>query len=157
MNTKIKVVLAFGTLFLMGFASGFFMNNTVSSADGGYSEERREQADGGKRNSHQLNQENGEKRGDRIFNMLTNELDLTNEQQNSFTEHLSEYKSTIHSTVKEMRDHQHELIIQHYEALREDLSQLLTAEQLEELDSHLHPDAVLERWSNGAKSGRPGS
>ncbi len=147
MNTKTKALLAFAAIFIVGFASGFLFNNTISPSSGDYVEERPEQVEQAERWQRGGRGEQDQPRVERARERLVNLLELTSEQQVPFFEHMSEYRSGLRTELREMRNRETELVRERYEALREDLSGILNPEQLEKLDSHLHPDSIGDqRW-----------
>ncbi|MEX1136329.1 MAG: hypothetical protein WEB89_05475 [Balneolales bacterium] len=154
MNTKTKALLVFGTLFAVGFASGFLFNNSISPTVSGYTSERAEQADNRERGQRDESRERGEHHAEKIRNWFSDRLDLSNEQQDPFFEHMSEYRSRIRSELKEMKGRESEFVRQHYNAMRNELSNVLNPEQLKKLDSHVHPDSVMHRRRSN-RSGRP--
>lgn len=156
MNTKTKALFAFGALFIAGFASGFIFSNSISQPDTDYSEftgEQTEQTETGERWQRAQRTERGERQADRARNRLSGLLDLTSDQETSFFEHMAEYRASLRSAMREMRVQENELVNEHYDALRNELTLILTTEQLEKLDSHVHPDSVRHHRMRG---GRPG-
>ncbi|MEX0928140.1 MAG: hypothetical protein WDZ53_01960 [Balneolales bacterium] len=144
MDTKTKALLAFAFLFMMGFASGFLLGKTAAPGSGNdyeYAEERprptpeeiRQRRQGG----------------------LARLLELTPEQQELFYEQMSVYRSSIRTELREMRSNENVLMIRHYEAMKQDVSDILTPAQLERLDHHLHPDSVMANRMNNRGRGRP--
>lgn len=150
MNTKTKVLLTFIALFLAGFASGSLFSSVVSEPGSEQmelgSEQQEAEQDQWERDDRR---ERGQSRGERARSRLAGLLELTNEQQTPFFEYMSEYRSTLRSEISEMRSRENEIIQEHYQSFRKDLSNFLNTEQLEKLDSHLHPDSLTHQRSRG--------
>lgn len=147
MNTKIKVLLAFTTIFIVGFASGYLFNDILGTSDDEYMEQHveREEARGRMlrfRNTNQPKQI--ERMQHRIWDRLVGRLDLTAEQQEPFFERMSEYRSTLRNSVREIRSREGKRIREHYHTFRTDVSKILTEDQLDKLDTQLHPDSVRQ-------------
>lgn len=152
MNTKTKALLALGGLFITGFVSGFIFSNSISQPDNDYSEYAVEQTEAPERWQRGQGTDRGERQAERARNRLSGHLDLTSEQETPFFDHISEYRTSLRSEIREMRSRENELIKEHYDALRNELSLILNSEQLEKLDNHLHPDSVRHHRMRG---GRP--
>lgn len=150
MNTKSKAVLAFLFIFIAGFASGFLLNQSISSSDRSRTD-RTDQINRGDRG------ERDERQISRARERLANMLDLTDDQQDPFFENFSQYRSNLRSEIREQRIRENEILKEHYEIFKNELSELLNAEQLIKLDQQLHPDSVRHFRSRGSNfSGRRG-
>lgn len=148
MNTKTKVFLTFVALFLAGFASGSLFSSAVSEPGSEQMEIGQEQQEVEQdRWDRDDRRERGQSRGERARSRLAGLLELTDEQKMPFFEYMSEYRSTLRSEIREMRNRENEIMLEHYQSFKNDLSHLLNTEQLEKLDSHLHPDSLShQRW-----------
>lgn len=151
MNTKSKVFLAFVTLFLVGFASGYLFSNAISPSGREYTEESRELAEGREQLQRSSREGRDGSRAERIRKRLTNVLDLSSDQQDPFFEQMSAYRFNLRSELKEMRERENELVKENYEEFRNDLSDVLNQEQLQEMDSYMHPDSVIYRRRRGER------
>lgn len=156
MNTKTKALLTLGGLFITGFVSGFIFSNSISQPPNDYSEyavEQTEQSEATERWQRGQRTDRSERQTERARNRLSGNLDLTSEQETPFFEHISEYRTSLRSEMREMRTRENELIKEHYDALRNELSLILNSEQLEKLDTHLHPDSVRHHRMRGVRPG----
>ena len=149
MNTKIKVILAFVTLFVMGFASGYLFHSALTPEVGEVRLERVDQAEDPERGQRGVSGERSGRQSERMRNRFSNLLDLNSEQEEVFFEQMAEYRSGIRREVREMRGREHEMVILQYEAFRNDLSGILNPGQLEKLDTYLHPDSVQTQRMRG--------
>jgi hypothetical protein len=139
MNTKLKAVLAFLIIFIAGFATGFLISNSATFAGDDQRGERTEQTDTDER----INRDDrDERQASRARNRLINMLDLSENQEEPFFEHFSQYRSNLRSDIREMRERESELLKEHYQAFKNELSNVLNTEQLNKLDRQLHPDSV---------------
>jgi len=138
MNTKTKVILAFTVIFLLGFTTGFLFNHVVPVTESTQVEEKNEKNG----QWQQYSDKDREERERRAQRWLTNQLDLTEEQQDEFFDKFGNYHSDIRGLVREQRGQEHELIKNLYFDFRTEISSILEDEQIKILDSHFHPDSV---------------
>jgi Spy/CpxP family protein refolding chaperone len=87
---------------------------------------------------------------ERSRNRLARSLDLTDDQREPFFRTMQHYTTDLHQVIRNRRELEHEMIVDHYRGFRDEISAILNEEQLERLDSYLHPDSVR------AKRGGPG-
>jgi hypothetical protein len=143
MTSQTKTLFAFITIFVIGFLSGYLFNSTSFGTDKTYTEERSERVDGWQQNRGQDRQhEPDSERLKHAQNRLTERLELTEQQQDPFFEKIREYHQDIRRTMRELRTEESEIIQEKYKAFREEVSVILHGEQLERMDSFLHPDSV---------------
>ncbi|MCC5940747.1 MAG: hypothetical protein JJU37_04330 [Balneolaceae bacterium] len=156
MNTKQKAAFAYIVIFLVGLAAGLLVSNHFSpvSANGGT--EFTEEQTGSDRFGWQ--RERGERpvRGS-LGNYLSRRLDLEADQRDLFMEHLEGYHADIRQTIYQQRETEGEIIREKYQIFRKGIADILSDEQLRQLDAMVHPDSVRSSGFQRMRgSGRPG-
>lgn len=149
MNTKFKAVLAFLVIFIAGFATGFLLTNSTTFTGDEQRVERTEQSG---TDEHLNREDRDERQVSRARNRLINMLDLSENQEEPFFELFSQYRSNLRSDIREMRERENELLKEHYQTFKNELSDVLNSEQLNKLDRQLHPDSVRHYRSRGHSS-----
>lgn len=144
MNTKTKVILAFITIFLVGVASGYFLNNAVSVSDRNVNVENYERDRRGFSGDRQRGRmENGMRQQAR--ERLSERLELDQNQEEVFFEKMENYRSGLRDNMRGVRQREVEMFREYYHDFRDDLTDLLSEEQLRHLDVVMHPDSVRTR------------
>jgi uncharacterized membrane protein len=141
MNTKIKVILAFLSIFLIGAVSGYMVHASFGVAE--------KQSTEAPERTHQRQFDSDEQRAEhyrqvrqRVQNRMSERLSLTQSQSELFFEHLEEYHTSMRDTVQALREEERAILQREYTHFRELVSDILTEEQLDRLDHYLHPDSV---------------
>lgn len=136
MTTKSKVFIAFVLIFITGFISGVLLSG-VFKTDSMTSE---------------VTRESQEWRGDRERSMrhfrqrIIDDINLTAQQEPPFFDALHDYKETIKKEVQQNREEEHKAFKRYYDDLYAELSEILSDEQLEKVDSKMNPDNVKRNW-----------
>jgi len=156
MNTKQKAVIAYLVIFFVGLLAGMMISNrvfqSVESSGVEYTEERR----GGERFGWQRQRSERPERGS-IGSFISRRLNLDVEQEEHFIEQLEKYHVDVRQTIFEQREKEKEVILQKYLDFREEVAELLNEEQLQQLDTIVHPDSVRSSGIQRMRgSGRPG-
>tara|TARA_R100001143_G_scaffold37173_1_gene34687 strand:- start:34294 stop:34746 length:453 start_codon:yes stop_codon:yes gene_type:complete len=138
MNTKTKVVLSFILIFLVGFASGYLVKSTFSLRTHPAFEQER----GGEGRWQGPGDMSQAERMERGRNRLARRLDLSDEQQRLFFPAMKTYTDELRETIRQNRMSEHEYVLQRYREFRDEISETLNSEQLQRMDSVLHPDSV---------------
>lgn len=140
MNTKTKAVIAYLIVLLAGFAAGYTVHSVLSPSPPGYSysEQGRwdhERGPGGREMGI----------GQRVNERLSRQLSLQQDQKEPFFERIIQFHRGVREKVRDHRKNERDLIREHYMEFREDVSDILTEEQLQRLDEVAHPDSVENR------------
>lgn len=144
MNTKTKVVLSFLLIFMVGFASGYLVKSTFSlKSHHSFQQERI-----GERGYQQSGEMSQAERMERGRNRLARRLNLTDEQRESFFPAMHEYYSEVRQTVRVNRESEHDYLLQRYSEFRDQISETLSSDQLQQMDGILHPDTVRANRPN---------
>lgn len=141
MSSKSKVILAFVTLFIVGMASGYFLNEVISPKEKEVIEQRMDRGERTFRGEGQRGRFDGN-RQQRVQSRISGHLNLREDQEELFFDELESYRMNIREKIKEARDHEGEMIRELYYEFREELSEILTEDQLQRLDSTVHPDSA---------------
>lgn len=152
MTTKSKTVFAFISIFLIGLASGYVLSDNPFSKSREYSEEQTERSHQWQRDRDES--ESGESREERIRKKIIEQLELTADQQDPFFEEILDYRQQIGNSMREMRSNEHEMVKEHYEAFRDELSEILDSGQVAKMDSVFHPDSVRQNRGRSERWGR---
>jgi len=152
MTTKTKTILAFLTIFIIGFASGFLISNTnmfgedrdqslITERGGG---ERWQQSRGGER------RDQPERAQQRTLNRMAEYLELQDGQREELFGKMREYRMKLREEMRGFRISERETIKMHYESFREEAAEILNSDQIMKLDSFLHPDSVRHNRARGS-------
>ncbi len=139
MNIKSKALLAYIVIFLAGGASGYFFNEAISP---GFPSDRFERGHG--MDDDFSPPEEGEV-PPKIKEFIINRLDLQDDQVDPFFEVQSEHMKEVFSVIRENRSSEMDTLRQMYSGFIDDVDEILTDEQIEELNSFAHPDSV-QKW-----------
>lgn len=139
MNIKSKALLAYVVIFLTGGASGYFLNEALSPRFQSDRYERRHNMDGDFPSST-----HGEV-PKKIKNFIIDRLDLQNDQVDPFFAIQSEHMKEVFRVIKENRSSEMDTLRQMYSGFIDEVDEILTDEQIEELNSFAHPDSV-QKW-----------
>lgn len=139
MNIKSKALLAYVVIFLAGGASGYFFNEAISPR---FPTDRFERGRG-------MNSDfppPGEAEvPPRIKDFIINRLDLQENQIDPFFEVQSEHMKEVFNVIKENKNNEMDTLRQMYSGFIDEVEEILSNEQIEELNSFAHPDSV-QKW-----------
>lgn len=147
MNVKIKAVLAYVVIFLVGGASGYFLNEAISPQYAPFG-----QFD----NRPGLNNNEFQRPGDgpgfgrermqnRMASFLARRLDLSENQREPFFKILDDHLNNLQSRITEQRDEEVEMVRNLYSGFLDKAEEILTQQQIQELNQIAHPDSVHQR------------
>lgn len=139
MNIKSKAVLAYVVIFLLGGASGYFLNEAISPRLPG---ENMKRGPGMNREFPAFGE--GEV-PQRMKNYITKRLELRDDQVDPFFEIQSEHLQDLFSKMREHKEDELEMLREMYSDFIDDVDEILTEQQLRELNSIAHPDSVHQR------------
>ncbi len=147
MNTKSKAILAYVVIFLVGGASGYFLNDALQPQ---FPDLRLEQGPGWNNQQDPPDRrprqnQRRQRRHQRMESFLARELELDENQVEPFFNRLEEHQNQLHETVREYRDQEIDTVRELYSEFRSDVGGILTEQQLQELDRIAHPDSVSRR------------
>lgn len=138
MNSNVKIVLTFITLFAVGFASGYLFRDSLNPPTETIENSYRQ-------SSPPWNMEprgSSEPNFDRAQASLSRWMDLDEEQREAFFRSLNQFRRDVREIMTTGREQQQSLILKEYEQFRANMEHLLSEEQLTRLDARLHPDSV---------------
>lgn len=138
MNTTTKVIIAFTAIFLIGFATGYVVNQITTTKTG----QPEQNYTRGERSTTQHRDMSRDEFMERSRNRLIRHLNLTDEQQEPLFQKMGEYTGQIRQVTREQREIEQDLIQKYYNAFLKDLSELLDETQLERYNAIFHPDSV---------------
>lgn len=139
MNIKSKAVLAYVVIFLVGGASGYFLNEAISPR---FPVEGMERGQGMNR---ELPPPGDGKIPQRMRNFIIERLDLQEDQIEPFFEVQSEHLQELFSSMREHKEDEAEMLRELYSEFIDDADEILTEQQLRELNSFAHPDSIHQR------------
>lgn len=139
MNIKSKALLAYIVIFLAGGASGYFLNEAINPA---IPSERFER---GRGMNNDLPPPGGGEVPQKIKDFIIDRLDLQENQVEPFFELQSEHMEEVFSLIRENRSSEMDTLRQMYAGFIENVDGILTAEQIQRLNSFAHPDSVHNR------------
>lgn len=139
MNIKSKALLAYIIVFLLGGASGFFLNKAITPAFPGEGMER------GRGMNREFPFDGEGEIPQRMRNFIIDRLELRDEQIEPFFEVQSEHLQNLFNRMSEHKENELEILRQMYSDFVEDVDEILTEQQLRELSSFAHPDSVHQR------------
>ncbi len=147
MNIKSKALLAYVVIFLAGGASGYFLNEAVSPT---FPADRFERGRGMNNNFPP----GGEEIPQRIKDFIIDRLDLQEDQVDPFFEVQSEHMEEVFRVIRQNRSSEMDTLRQMYSGFLDEVDGILTAEQIEKLNSFAHPDSVRHRRMKRLREGR---
>ena len=146
MNVKSKAILAYVVIFLLGGASGFILHEAINpelppftryqSRPGFSSEFQRPRGGPGMRGP-------GMQR--RMANYLARELELTEDQREPFYTILDEHLENLQVAMSEQKREEADMVRNLYSQFVDRADDVLTSEQIKELNRVAHPDSVHQR------------
>lgn len=148
MNIKSKAFLAYLVIFLLGGATGFFLNDVVRppAPDDVFHQKP------GMNNEFAGPGQGGfgagpgaERMQQKMSNFFVRELDLKESQREPFFNQLKKHLGNLHEMMREQRSEESDLIRNLYGQFIDDVEEILTEEQLQELNRIAHPDSVQTR------------
>lgn len=139
MNIKSKALLAYVVIFLVGAASGYFFNEVISP---GFPSDRFER---GRSMNADFPPPNDAEVPPKIKDFIINRLDLQDDQIDPFFEIQSKHMKEVFSVIRKNQRSEMDTLRQMYSGFVDDVNEILTAEQIEELNSFAHPDSV-QKW-----------
>jgi len=151
MTTKTKTILAFLTVFIMGFASGFLISNTNMFGEDRDQSLITERGEGERWQQFRRGErsEQPERAQQRTLNRMAEYLELQEGQRDELFEKMREYRMQLREEMREFRASERETIKMHYESFRDEAAEILNSEQIMRLDSFLHPDSVRHSRTRG--------
>ena len=147
MNIKSKALLAYVVIFLAGGASGYFFNEAISPR---FPADRFERGRGMKNDSPPSGE--GEVPQE-IKDFMINRLDLQDDQIDPFFEIQSEHMKEVFTVIRENRSSEMDTLRQMYTGFIDEVDEIPTDQQIEELNSFAHPDSV-QKWRMERHNGR---
>lgn len=147
MNTKTKAIIAYLIVLLAGFAAGYAVHSIQSSASYDRWDQSAEQGRWEQNNRRVMGNEMGF--GRRADERLSQELSLQENQKDPFFRRIWKFHRGVRDEIHSRRENERELIRERYNTFREEVSEILTEEQLIKLDQVAHPDSVESRRNMG--------
>lgn len=149
MNIKSKAVLAYVVIFLVGGASGYFLNEAISPRFPVEGMER------GPAMNRELPPPGEGEIPQRMKNFIIEKLDLQENQIEPFFEVQSEHFQALFSKMREQKEDEAKMMREMYSEFVDDVDEILTDQQIRELNRFAHPDSIhqrrmqrRERWRN---------
>lgn len=148
MNIKNKALLAYVVIFLVGGASGFFLNEAINPGfshvegfderpvDEDFPPPKEEEAETSTRRERMKNEMN---------NFLAKKLDLDEDQKEPFFDLLDEHFKRLHQKISENKEEELEVIRGLYSDFLDRADEILSEHQIRELNKIAHPDSVHQR------------
>lgn len=141
MNTKTKAVIAYLIVLVAGFAAGYAVHSFQTSSTRGIStaeqQGRWEHERGPKGREMGVSQRANER--------LSRQLSLKQDQKEPFFTKIGQFHRGVREEMRRRRENEKEIIRERYMNFRENVSEILTEEQLIKLDKVAHPDSVESR------------
>jgi len=144
MTTGQKALIAYIIIFLVGLSSGVLISNTFSVQPESAPTEFSERETRGERFGWQRQRGERPERGD-FGSYMARRLSLEADQQDEFLGKLRAYNANVRQTMQERREEEGQVILQKYLDFRDEITELLSEDQLLQLDSMVHPDTVRQR------------
>ena len=144
MTTKQKALIAYVTIFLVGLFTGVLISNTFTLQTESTTTELYEPELRGERSGWQRQRGERPERGD-FGSYMARRLSLEADQQDAFLEKLRAYNVNVRETMQERREEEGQMILQKYLDFRDEITELLSEDQLLRLDGMVHPDSVRQR------------
>ncbi len=134
-----KPLLAFVTVFVVAFISGYLYKGLTYETDTGT-------VAGVEQTEARPGERRGYGPGDRraAVNRIADYLELRDNQSDLFFERIGEYRNEMQNVVSQKREAEHAAMVEIYKEMRNELSAILDADQLEKMDIRFHPDNVRE-------------
>lgn len=139
MNIKSKALLAYVVIFLAGGASGYFLNEAVSPGVRSESFER------GSGMNDDLPPPGEEEIPQKIKDFFIDRLDLRDDQIDPYFTVQSEHMQKVFDVLRENRRNERDTLRQMHSDFIDEIDEILTADQIEKLNSFAHPDSVQQR------------
>lgn len=158
MNNKSKAFLAYLVIFLVGAASGFFLNYAIRppaqddflgqspGINGEYIGPGGERGFGRGRGMGRMQE--------RMGDYFARELDLDESQREPFFNELNEHLTSLYEGIRKYRSEEVDLVRNQYAQFVDNVDEILTEEQLEELNRIAHPDSVQNRRVQRRRQGQ---
>lgn len=149
MNIKSKALLAYVVIFLVGGASGYFMNEAMtpdSSSSDSFERGRGMNRDFPEPGEGEVPQ--------KIKDFMIDRLDLREDQVDPFFEIQSEHMKEVFNVIGEHRSSEMDTLRHMYSDFIDNIDEILTAEQIEKLNSFAHPDSVRKWRMQHRRQGR---
>ena len=139
MNIKSKALLAYVVIFLLGGASGYFLNEAI---DPRLPVERVQRGPGMNREFPPAGQDEIPQR---MRNFIIDRLNLQDDQIEPFFEVQAEHFQALFRRMREQKEDEAEMMREMYSEFVEDVDEILTEQQLRELNRFAHPDSIHQR------------
>ncbi|NBC66165.1 MAG: hypothetical protein GVY07_11005 [Bacteroidetes bacterium] len=139
MNIKSKALLAYIVIFLAGGASGYFLNEAVSPD---FPLERFER---GPAMNNDFPPPGQEEIPQRIKEFFIDRLELREDQIGPYFAVQSEHMQKVFDVLRKNRRNERDTLRKLHSTFIDDIDEILTSKQIEELNSFAHPDSVQQR------------
>ncbi|NBC04848.1 MAG: hypothetical protein GVY20_14235, partial [Bacteroidetes bacterium] len=139
MDIKSKALLAYVVIFLVGGASGYFLNEAVNPE---FPSERFERGPG---MSNDFPPPGQEEIPERIKEFFIDRLDLRDDQIDPYFAIQSEHMQKVFDVLRENRRTERNTLRQMHSDFIDEIDEILTADQIKTLNSFAHPDSVQQR------------
>lgn len=139
MNIKSKALLAYMVIFLVGGASGFFLNEAITPRIPVEGMER------GPGINRELPPPGEGEIPQRMRNFIIERLNLEEDQIEPFFEIQSEHLQALFGRMKEHKEDEAEIMREMYSEFVDDVDEILTDQQIRELNNFAHPDSIQQR------------
>lgn len=143
MNNKTKAIIAYLIVMLAGFAAGYAFHSYQATTTSYNQWDQSEEKGSWDHERRGMGQEMGI--GRRVNERLSRELSLQQDQKDPFFRRIWQFRRGVRDEIRDRRENERELIRERYYAFRNDVSEILTEEQLIKLDQFAHPDSVANR------------
>lgn len=146
MNVKIKAMLAYVVIFLLGGASGFILHEAINPDITPYNRfENRPGFNGEFQRPRGGPGFGGPGMQRRMAMYLSRELDLSKDQREPFFNLLEEHLQSLHVAIREQKSEEATVVRNLYSNFLNKADEILTEEQIKELNRVAHPDSVHQR------------
>ena len=148
MNIKSKAFLAYVIIFLLGGATGFFLNGAVGPRFHGEDFDRRPELTDAPPLS------NDGEIPPRMRDFIIDKLDLQENQIEPFFEVQAKHFQTFLDSVREYQNEERAVFRELYADFIDDADEILSEQQIQELNRFAHPDSVHQRRMQRRERGR---
>lgn len=139
MNIKSKALLAYVVIFLVGGASGYFLNEAVSPE---FPSDRFERRSG---MNNEFPPPGEEEIPQKVKDFFIDRLELRDNQIAPYFEVQSQHMQKVFGVLRENRKSEMDTLRQMHSKFIDEVDEILTSEQIEKLNSFAHPDSVHQR------------
>jgi hypothetical protein len=151
MNTKTKAIIAYLIVLLAGFAAGYVVHYLQEPPSYNQWNQNGEQG----RWDHERGGMGREMGGGMYPNeRLARTLSLDADQRDPFFNKIRQFHRGVRDEIRSRRENEKEIILERYNEFREEVSEILSEEQLMKLDQVAHPDSVESRRNRNMRGPR---